>query len=145
MEIQRPIPERIPDVLIWCIREALRDELGYAVNCQKSDIMVMDGQNMITVQYYYYEKYNKCFIEYEIGPSIKPNLGNLDNFKTRILRYIDQNFDYDVYIYPDVVFYDQDISQITDTSHKLTPFTIGCWRCIDGSYEYLYDKAAVMI
>ena len=138
-------PQEIIPTLKWCFREALRDELNYPVQIELKDVMTLEGEEDIKVQYYYYPSLDKCFIEYDVGINLRHIVNNFNNFIKRIEIYIDQWFKYNTNIYPEIMFNDSnDIKPISGAMSELTPFTIGYLKCINGLYEFLYDKQFVM-
>ena len=142
--IERPIPWEIEKTINWCIREALRDELGYAVKIYQYDHEILTGDECIRVKYFYNMTYNKCFIEYDLGSSVRIAV-NIDRFKERFNRYMENNFYYDINIRYELLFNDQaDKQKTAGTSDVLTPFVIGFITCINGRYEFVYDKQEIL-
>jgi hypothetical protein len=96
----------------------------------------------ICYQYFYNEKTNKAFIQFDIYNDKK--LFNRNKLYALIARRINNQFWLDTNVFPELMNpYTRVKLKNTDTAYSITPYTIGYWRSMYGYWEILEDKAEV--
>lgn len=96
----------------------------------------------VRIHFWYNTKTNKVFVEYDFTKEIYMNIP-LENVYKAINQKIEDNFHRDNNSWCEIVMKEDDFRGITDTSLKLTPFTIGYWRSLSGRYDFIVDETEV--
>ena len=140
-----------------------QDELGYqktkeflvkALNdavrqLTETKLVVTEAENKqkvlanVLFQYFYNERTNKSFIQFNINNNSYDF--DRDKLKKLITWRIESQFKYDTGIWGEVVNRNHVGCDATDVSYNVTPYTIGYWVSVDGTYEAVEDKAEVYL
>ena len=119
------------------IIEMMGDESYYAEiinNITKND-------SYIKFQYFYNERTNKSFIQFVM---MKNDTYDRIELVERIVRKIKESFYLETGITPEIMNNNQQ-SNVCDNKKKLTPYSIGYWKSLDGKYEILDDTSQIAL
>lgn len=101
------------------------------------------------IQYFYNERFNKVFIQYDFSTNMKAILyGKNKRREYQISSYINhqiqQNFYYETGVWPEVVMVEDEETNCCTSRHNFSPYIIGYWSSLSGKYEFLEDKQEVL-
>lgn len=131
----------------WLIK-ALRDsveEMKHDKSYVVSEVEMEQGVDPYVVfQYFYNERTNKSFIQFNMYNHNRGSEWNKDELVERITRKIYSQFKYDTGIWPEIMNRDQK-KRVPDNRRTITPYTIGYWYSLDNTYETIEDKAEITL
>lgn len=99
----------------------------------------------IELQYWYSERTNKMFIEWDISKQIRGYIPR-NLLKETINGHINANMRYDTLVWPEIVLIEDNTDEEkVDTNEILTAYTIGYWKCLNNRYEFLEDETEIRL
>lgn len=95
-------------------------------------------------QYWYNERTNKSFIQYEFFNQNHNQILNKHDLMDRVTARIKAQFKYDTGIIPEIVnISEKDV--VPDNRRVITPYIIGYWESLNGGYETIEDRAEIAL
>lgn len=135
--------EEIRKILIRLVHRAFYECLNEKRDIRRIDTKPAKSHDYISLQYYYDEFYNRTFIEFDLSKSIRKKY-NLEKVKKSIIDTINSDFHRITGCYPEIIAYDDGKNERYDSIDKLSPYTIGYWKCLHGKYEFIYSHQVFM-
>ena len=128
------------------LEDGIRDIWMQILHTKGAKILEVEYDQMadpyIVFQYFYSEKTNKSFIQFNVF-----NINNHDLYNqvmTMMTWRINSQFKYDTGITAEIVN-SRETSIVPDNRLLLTPYTIGYWYSVNGEYEAIEDRAEVYL
>ena len=119
--------------------------------CAHKSIIAINNSSLsatrpaITMQFYYNNDTNKCFIEVALNSNFKNQYADsLLAIKTIFTKWLNKNLKQDTTVWPELVFPEDGKHEICDSSRLLTPFTIGYWKSLSGNYQFIEDEVKIL-
>ena len=136
--------QQTKDFLIKSFQEAVAD-LTHDPDFYVTESDIESGlEPYIRFQYWYNERTNKSFIQYDFVNQNHNQLINKAELLQRITTRIHAQFRYDTGITPEIMNHDQK-DLVPDNRRAITPYIIGYWEGLDGTYETLEDRAEFVL
>ena len=135
--------EEIRKILIRLVHRAFYECVNEKRDIRRIDTKPAKSHDYISLQYYYDEFYNRTFIEFDLSKSIRKKY-NLEKVKKSIIDTINSDFHRITGCYPEIIAYDDGKNERYDSIDKLSPYTIGYWKCLHGKYEFIYSHQVFM-
>lgn len=98
----------------------------------------------IDLQYWYSDRTNKMFIEWDISKYMRGYIPR-NLLQETINGHIIANMRYDTLVWPEIVLIEDSTDEMADTTERLTAYTIGYWVCLNNRYEFLEDETEIRL
>lgn len=132
----------IKKYLLKVLQDSIRDAISNGDIFLKEIESKSDINPCLFVQFYYNTRTNKAFIEYDYNDIFRIKY-NTDNVTDYINYYIKNNFEYNTFIYPEIIMMEDGVNERCDSSYIITPYTIAYWKCLSGVYEFITDQTEI--